>query len=154
MTTTAFDDINAINALVSDDFGEFGPEVQVTQDMINSFADVTGDHQWIHVDIDRCEKESPFGGPIAHGFLTLSLLPRLSEIPIELSGAKNIVNFGATQLRFLRPVPAGAVIHGRTRLLGAEKHRAGTLISYEAVIHLKDTGKRSLRYTAQILFQG
>ncbi len=154
MTAVAFDDIDAINALATEEFGEFGAELEVSQDMINAFADVTGDHQWIHVDVERCKAESPFGGPIAHGFLTLSLLPRISKIPIEVSGTKNIVNYGASGLRFLRPVPAGSTIHCRSRLLGAEKHRAGTLLSYEAQIGLKDTGKAVMSYTAQILLQG
>ena len=77
METIRFDDIDALNALASEEFGEFGDAVEVTQEMINGFADLTGDHQWIHVDVERCKRESPFGGPIAHGFLTLSLVPRL-----------------------------------------------------------------------------
>ena len=62
---------------ISDEFGALGPEVEVTQDMINKFADLTGDHQWIHVDVERAKRESPFKQTIAHGFLTLSLLPVL-----------------------------------------------------------------------------
>ncbi len=154
MPAVAFDDIDAINALVTDEFDEFGDEVEVTQAMINAFADVTGDHQWIHVDVERCKSESPFGGPIAHGFLTLSLLPRINKIPIEVTGTKNLVNYGASGLRFLRPVPAGSTIHCCSRLVGAEKHRAGTLVTYEAAIHLKETGKAVMSYTAQILMQG
>ena len=72
-----FDDIDAVNALASEEFGEWGDSIEVTQEMIQGFADLTGDHQWIHVDVERAKAESPFGGPIAHGFLTLSLLPQL-----------------------------------------------------------------------------
>ena len=86
MTAIAFDDIDAINAQASEEYGEWGDELVVTQEMINQFADLTGDHQWIHVDVERCERESPFGGPIAHGFLTLSLMPSLIKIPVELTG--------------------------------------------------------------------
>ena len=71
------DDIDGINAAASDEFGDWGPEVDVTQEMINQFADLTGDHQWIHVDVERANA-GPFGGPIAHGFLTLSLLPAIA----------------------------------------------------------------------------
>ena len=93
MTAIAFDDIDAINAQASEEYGEWGDELVVTQEMINQFADLTGDHQWIHVDVERCEKESPFGGPIAHGFLTLSLMPSLISMPVQLTGMKNVVNF-------------------------------------------------------------
>ena len=108
MTAIAFDDIDAINAQASEEYGEWGDELVVTQEMINQFADLTGDHQWIHVDVERCKKESPFGGPIAHGFLTLSLMPSLISMPVQLTGMKNVVNFGSGGLQFRRPGPAGA----------------------------------------------
>ncbi len=152
--STPFRDIDAINAEATGEWGEFGAEVAVTQEMINGFADLTGDHQWIHVDVERCERESPFGGPIAHGFLTLSLMPQLIELPVELTGAKNIVNYGSGGMQFRRPVPAGSVIHAKSRLVGAEKHLAGTLVTFESSIHVKDSRKASLTYTSQILFQG
>jgi acyl dehydratase len=88
--------------------------VQVTQDMINRFADVTGDHQWIHVDVERAKRETPFGSTIAHGFLTVSLLPDLSRRALEVRGDfKMRINYGFNRLRFVSPVPAGAKIRGR-----------------------------------------
>src|ERR1051325_7468755 len=72
-----FDDIAKLKTKITDAFGAGRERVDVTQDMINRFADLTGDHQWIHVDVERAKRESPFGGTIAHGFLTLSLLPRM-----------------------------------------------------------------------------
>src|SRR5271154_3990259 len=75
MQTIKFDEIAALTAKISKEFGPWSEPIHVTQEKINQFADVTGDHQWIHIDIERCKKESPFGGPVAHGFLTLSLLP-------------------------------------------------------------------------------
>ncbi|MGA8792062.1 MaoC/PaaZ C-terminal domain-containing protein, partial [Candidatus Binatus sp.] len=75
METIKFDDIAALTAKIGKEFGPWSEPIQVTQEKINQFADVTGDRQWIHIDIERCKKESPFGGPVAHGFLTLSLLP-------------------------------------------------------------------------------
>src|SRR5512144_1226846 len=88
--------------------------VVVTQEQIDRFADATGDHQWIHVDVERAKKESPFKGPIAHGFLTLSLLPAMKREPEwKLTGFGNATNYGANKLRFVSPVPAGSKIHSR-----------------------------------------
>ena len=154
MTAIAFDDIDAINAQASEEYGEWGDELVVTQEMINQFADLTGDHQWIHVDVERCEKESPFGGPIAHGFLTLSLMPSLISMPVQLTGMKNVVNFGSGGLQFRRPVPAGATLHARSRVVRPEKHKLGTLLTFESAIHVKDSPKPSLTYLSMILFQG
>jgi acyl dehydratase len=87
---------------------------RVTQEMINRFADVTGDHQWIHVDVDRASRETPFGSTIAHGFLTVSLLAELSRQTIEVRGDyKMRINYGFNKLRFVSPVPAGARIRAR-----------------------------------------
>jgi len=84
---------------------------EVTQDMINRFADVTGDHQWIHVDVERARRETPFGSTIAHGFLTVSLLAALSQRSIEVRGNfKMRINYGFNKLRFVSPVPAGGRI--------------------------------------------
>ena len=80
---------------------------EVTQEMINTFADATGDHQWIHVDVERAKKESPYGGPIAHGFLTLSLTPKLVWEVYKVDGVKMGVNYGVNKVRFPAPVPAG-----------------------------------------------
>jgi len=86
----------------------------VTQEMINRFADVTGDHQWIHVDVERARRETPFQSTIAHGFLTVSLLSELSRRTIEVHGDfKMRINYGFNKLRFVSPVPAGARIRAR-----------------------------------------
>jgi acyl dehydratase len=84
--------------------------VEITQDMVNKFADATGDHQWIHVDVERAKRESPFGGPIAHGFLTLSLIPMLSWQVFTSEGAKMGVNYGSNKVRFMAPVPVGGKV--------------------------------------------
>lgn len=154
MSAIAFDDIEALNAAASDQYGDWGAEVVVTQEMIDRFADLTGDHQWIHVDVERCERESPFGGPIAHGFLTLSLMPSLISMPVELTGTTNLVNFGSGGLQFRRPVPAGATLHARSRLVHAEKHKLGTMLTVESAVHVKDSAKPSLTYSSIILVQG
>ena len=101
--------------------------VEVTQDMINKFADATGDHQFIHVDPERA-KLTPFGTTIAHGFLTLSLMPLLSDKiadPIKLDGVKMGVNYGGNKTRFLTPVPSGSRVRGRFKLLEFDEKRPG-----------------------------
>ena len=90
----------------------------LTQERIHEFADATGDHQWIHVDEARAAKESPFGTTIAHGFLTLSLLPHLLQEAIRIEGVRMGVNYGLNRVRFTGPVPAGA----RVRAEGAQQH--------------------------------
>jgi len=87
--------------------------IDVTQDMINRFADITGDHQWIHVDVERAKRETPFGSTIAHGFLTVSLLSRMSAEAVDVkSNAKMRINYGFNKLRFVSPVPASSRIRG------------------------------------------
>jgi len=86
----------------------------VTQEMIDRFADVTGDHQWIHVDPERAKRESPFGATIAHGFLTVSLLPQLSQQALVVRGDfKMRINYGFNRLRFVSPVRSGSRIRAR-----------------------------------------
>jgi len=96
------------------------PWVEITQARIDEFARATEDFQWIHVDPKRA-KDSPFGGTIAHGFLTLSMLPKLSESTFEFSDRKMGVNYGLNKVRFTAPVPAGAKIRGRFTLAGYDK---------------------------------
>jgi acyl dehydratase len=91
----------------------------VTQEQVNLFADATGDHQWIHVDVERA-KAGPFGGPIAHGYLTLSLLPKLIEGAIEVKETGMGVNYGLNKVRFTAPVPVGSRLRARTKLLAAD----------------------------------
>ena len=89
----------------------------VTQEMIDKFADATGDHQWIHVDVERAKKELPGGKTIAHGYLTLSLLPRLAPTLMKVEKRRRGVNYGSNRVRFTAPVPAGARIRLKQRLV-------------------------------------
>jgi acyl dehydratase len=91
--------------------------VEITQAQVNLFADATGDHQWIHVDVDRATHESPFGGPIAHGYLTLSLGPRLAPQVLRVEGVRLGVNYGCDRVRFPSPVPVGAKLRLGLELL-------------------------------------
>ena len=94
---------------------ELGPSdwIEITQDKVNLFADATGDHQWIHVDVERATRESPFGGPIAHGYLTLSLTPLFLPQLIKATGFSMGVNYGTEKVRFPSPVPVGAKVRAR-----------------------------------------
>jgi acyl dehydratase len=98
---------------------------EVTQERINAFADTTGDHQWIHVDVERAKKESPYGGPIAHGYLTLSLAPKFMWEVFEVEGIKVRVNYGLNRVRFPAPVPAGSRIRMRVMLKELEETQGG-----------------------------
>src|SRR3954447_456359 len=100
--------------------------VEITQEQVNTFADATGDHQWIHVDVERAKKESPFGGPIAHGFLTLSLVPMLSWQVFSSEGAKMGVNYGTNKVRFPAPVPVGSKV--RSTLVLTEATMVGEAV--------------------------
>lgn len=149
----AFDDIEGINALASDEFGAWGPEIEVTQEMIGVFADLTGDHQWIHIDPERAA-DGPFGTTIAHGFLTLSLLPKLNPGGIKLAGVGNAVNYGSDGFRFLAPVPSGSLLHARNRIVEATARKNGTLLTTEIAVHVVGNDTPSLLYKMLILYQG
>ena len=94
--------------------------IEVTQQQVNQFADATGDHQWIHIDVERAKKESPYGGPIAHGFLTLSLLPKFMHNALHMP-SKIGVNYGLNRVRFTAPVPVGSKLRARIKLLKVER---------------------------------
>jgi acyl dehydratase len=93
--------------------------LEIDQQRINDFADVTGDHQWIHIDVERAKKESPYGAPIAHGFLTLSMIPALSKDNFRVQNAKLAINYGLNKVRFLSAVPVGSRIRVRSELADA-----------------------------------
>src|SRR5688572_1708995 len=98
---------------------------EVTQKNVNLFAEATGDHQWIHVDVERAKAESPFGGPIAHGYLTLSLLAPLVEQVFAVSDAAMGVNYGLNKVRFPAPVPVGSKVRARVTLKDVEQVAGG-----------------------------
>lgn len=94
---------------------------EVEQQRIDAFADITEDHQWIHVDVDRATTESPYRTTIAHGFLTLALIPALSKGNYQVRNAKLGINYGLNRVRFLSPVTAGSRVRARSQLLGVTK---------------------------------
>jgi acyl dehydratase len=108
--------------------------VHVTQERVQMFADATGDHQWIHLDVERCKKESPYGGTIAHGFLTLSLLPILMQKAIAMPDAKMSVNYGLNKVRFPAPVPVGSKLRGRIALMAVEDIPGGVQMTWQVTM--------------------
>ncbi len=111
----------------------------VTQEMVNSFADATKDFQWIHVDPERAKKESPFGTPIAHGFFSLSLLPKFIEDMISIETVKMGVNYGVNKVRFPHHVPVGAQLKARILISSVEPYEpAGVKVTWDCIIDIKD----------------
>jgi len=150
-----FDDLAALEAAITEDYGPWSAELLVSQSMIDAFAELTGDKQWIHVDVERAKRESPFGGPIAHGFLTLSLLPQLrGGATFRIVDYGNATNYGANGLRFLAPVPAGCKLHARGRMRAVEAKPKGTLVTTETAVHVVGQEKPSLLYQGLVLYTG
>ena len=120
-----------------------GDWLKISQERIDQFADVTEDHQWLHNDLERAKLESPFKTTIAHGFLTLSLLPRLTDsVSPEKSpypGAKMTVNYGLNQVRFPYPVKTGSVVRAHSRLIKVTPIKRGLEIEKEISIEIKNT---------------
>jgi acyl dehydratase len=106
----------------------------ITQERVNLFAEATGDRQWIHIDVERSRKESPYGGTIAHGFLTLSLLPMLMESAVSIPSAKMGVNYGLNKVRFPSPVPVGSRVRGRMTLQEVEDIEGGAQVTWKVTM--------------------
>jgi acyl dehydratase len=119
--------------------------LEVSQQRINAFADATGDHQWIHVDVERASRESPFHATIAHGFLTLSLLAHLAEQSIRVKGDfKMGINYGLNRVRFVSPVLANSRIHARFTLQAVEDVAGGVQLSWAITVEAEGAAKPSL----------
>ena len=115
--------------------------MDVTQEHVNLFADATGDHQWIHVDVERANAESPFGGPIAHGYLTLALSNRLLPELLQVPGASAGVNYGTGKVRFPSPVPVGSRIRGGAEVTAVEEIAGGLQTTITITIEVEGSAK-------------
>ena len=107
--------VEELRSLVGQELG-VSEWIEISQDRIDKFAEATGDHQWIHINVERAKKELPGGTTIAHGFLTLSLLPQINGEIYKLEGVKHGLNYGTDRVRFTSPVPAGSKVRGKYRL--------------------------------------
>ncbi|HEX9821446.1 MAG TPA: MaoC family dehydratase [Methylomirabilota bacterium] len=125
---------------------ELGPSEWMTVDqaMIDKFAAATGDHQWIHVDVERAKREMPGGTTIAHGYLTLSLVPRLAATLMRVTKRSRGVNYGSNKVRFLNPVPAGARIRLRQRIANVEQIQGGARVTSEMTVEVEGQAKPAL----------
>ena len=138
MTTTTT--MAEVSGLVGRELGT-SEWFEVTQDRVDTFADATGDHQWIHVDVERAKAESPFGGPIAHGYLTLSLLvPLFAEVLVVTDTAMG-VNYGLNKVRFPSPVPVGSRVRLTATLKDVEQVTGGLQLTFSAVIEREGSAK-------------
>ena len=143
--TTASYSMTTAPQFVGRDFG-MSDWVAVDQDRIDRFAACTGDRQWIHVDVERARRESPFGGPIAHGYLTLSLVgATVMELGVIPPDAATGLNYGLDKVRFIAPVKAGARVRNRVSLLAAEPQAGGRiLLKLQCTLEIEGEAKPAL----------
>ncbi len=111
--------------------------MSIEQSRVDAFAEVTGDHQWIHVDVERAKRESPFGGPIAHGYLTVSLLAKFAGECIAVDGVKLAVNYGLNRVRFAAPVKVGSRVRARFVLAAVEDIPGGSQMLWQATVEIE-----------------
>jgi acyl dehydratase len=134
-----FESLEALAACLGQEVGT-SEWITITQQQIDEFAEATGDRQWIHVDPVRAAA-GPFGSTIAHGFLTLSLLPQMADTAIELGGVRMGVNYGLNKVRFPAPVPVGSRVRGRFKLTAFEPIEGGAQITMEVTMEREGSAK-------------
>ena len=126
--------------------------VELSQERICQFADATLDHQWIHVDTEKAKAESPFGTTIAHGYLTLSLLPYLWDQIIEVHNLQRMMNYGMDKMKFAQPVLSGQHVRMKTRLQELANLRGAVKTTIKFTIEIKETGKKALEGLATFIY--
>jgi len=147
--TTHVGSFEELSALVGSHLG-YSEYKTVTQEEVNLFADATGDHQWIHVDPAKAAA-GPFGRTIAHGYLTLSLIPVLLGSVLRVDGVSMGVNYGTNKVRFTSPVPVGSQIRAGATLASVESVAGGVQVALDVVVEVKDAPKPSC--VAQVVFR-
>ena len=141
--------IDELKTLVGEHLG-YSPYVEITQEQVNTFAEATGDHQWIHTDPERAAT-GPFGGPIAHGYLTLSLGPMLSPQIFAVTGVAMGVNYGAGKIRFPSPVPVGSKLRLGVTLTSVDDIDGGAQVTQQFVFEIEGAAKPSC--VAEVIFR-
>lgn len=149
MTARVINGADELKSLVGEHLG-YSPYVEVTQEQVNQFAEATGDHQWIHVDVEKA-KAGPFGGPIAHGYLTLSLGPMLYPQVVVVKGFSMGVNYGANKVRFPSPVPVGSKVRLGVKLLQVDDIAGGVQTTLEFTFECEGASKPNC--VAEIIFR-
>lgn len=147
--------------VVFDSIGDLRPRVgqevfvtdwlQITQDRINAFAEATGDHQWIHVDVEKARRESPYGATIAHGYLTLSLIAGFFLDSLDVKNRRRGLNYGLNRVRFLTPVLVDSWVRGRATLERYEEIEGGVQLAWRVVVEIQ--GKEKSACVAETLNQ-
>ncbi|EON92265.1 enoyl-CoA hydratase 1-like protein [Marinobacter lipolyticus SM19] len=138
MVSIALNDLDSYTGVV---IGH-SPWKTISQDMIQAFADATGDHQWIHVDVERAEREAPWKSPVAHGFLTVSLIPQLNQQLMTVTGTSASINYGMNKLRFPAAVRSGSDIRTRVELQSVTKvDDQRTLAAYKTTVEIRGEDK-------------
>ncbi|SFO09209.1 Acyl dehydratase [Geodermatophilus obscurus] len=143
MAQTTVDGVEGVQGLVGQHLG-YSDWVEITQDQVQKFADATGDHQWIHVDVERAKRESPFGGPIAHGYLTLSLIPSLLPEIVDITGFRMGVNYGTEKVRFPSPVPVGSRVRAGATLASATPIEGGIAMNMDVTVEVEGAPKPAM----------
>ena len=134
-------DIQELKSLVGQEVG-VGDWLEITQERIDQFAEATSDPQWIHQDVERCERESPFGTTIAHGYLTLSLIPYLSKSSFTIrQPVRMAINYGSNKVRFPSPVPAGSRVRNRMTLLEVSDVSGGWQVRWQVTVEIEGKNK-------------
>ena len=136
MKATRFAGIDDAKARLGQEIG-ISDWMLIDQDRVNAFAQVTGDLQWIHIDVERAKRESPFGGPIAHGYLTVSLLAKFAGECIAVDGIKLAVNYGLNRVRFAAPVKVGSRVRARFVLAAVEDIAGGAQMLWQATVEIE-----------------
>jgi len=149
MSARIINGVEGLKSAVGEHLG-YSEYMEISQERVNQFADATGDHQWIHVDVERA-KSGPFGGPIAHGYLTLSLGPALYPTVVRIDGFSMGVNYGANKVRFPSPVPVGARLRLGVKLLRVEEIAGGVQTTMEFTFECEGAPKPSC--VAEIIFR-
>jgi acyl dehydratase len=143
MAQTTVTGVQGVQSLVGQQLG-YSDWVEVTQEQVNQFAEATGDHQWIHVDPERAKNESPFGGPIAHGYLTLSLIPSLLPQIVDIEGFRMGVNYGTEKVRFPSPVPVGSRVRAGAMLESATMFDGGISMNMGVTVEIEGGTKPAM----------
>jgi acyl dehydratase len=136
---TVLDGVDAVRKIAGSELGT-SPWREITQEQVNTFADATGDHQWIHVDTERA-KDGPYGGTIAHGFLTLSLIPVLFAQTVKVTGIRMALNYGLNKVRFPQPVPVGSRLRAQVRNQAVDDVTGGVQATYQITIEMEGATK-------------
>ncbi len=144
------ENLTELKTLIGEHLG-YSEYMTIDQDRVQLFADATGDQQWIHTDPERAKAQSPFGGPIAHGYLTLSLGPVLLPQIFSVGGVAMGVNYGANKVRFMAPVPVGAKLRAGVKILAVDDIAGGAQVTIETTFETEGSSKPSC--VAEVIFR-